>query len=57
MTNTEMIVTSICFCEKMKRYLVVMTESDAMQDRRWDKGNKKDDNWRRTRRGEDTTQQ
>ena len=47
MTNTEMIVTSICFCEKTKRYLVVMTESDAMQDRRWDTGNKKDDNWRK----------
>ena len=24
-----------------------MTESDAKQDRRWDKGNKKDENWKR----------
>ena len=29
-----------------------MTESDAMQDRRWDKGNKKDDNWRREKERE-----
>ena len=39
------IVTSICFCEKKKRYLVVMTESDAGQETRWDKGNRKDENW------------
>ena len=45
-------MTSISFCEKIKLYLVVMTESDAMQDRRWDKGNKKDDNWRRDKERE-----
>ena len=42
------IVTSICFCEKKKRYLVVMTESDSRQDEkhdRWGKGNRKDENW------------
>ena len=39
------IVTSICFCESKKRYLVVMTESDSRQHTRWCKGNRKDENW------------
>ena len=47
MTSMPMIVTSICFCGKRKLYLAVMTESDVRQDRRWDTGNKKDENWLR----------
>ena len=47
MTSMQMIVTSICFCEKRKLYLAVMTESDVRQDRMWDTGNKKDENWLR----------
>ena len=37
---TGKIVTSICFCEKRKLYLVVVAESDAKQDSRGDKKKK-----------------
>ena len=46
--QTQSIVTSICYCEKKKKYLVVMTQSDAKQQSRWDKGKgKKNANWTR----------